>query len=85
MPSVRGKETYGQLTGGTKGTETQRYSVRGVPYLSCQLGLAKGTAQLSYLSALRAVSVKTETPTEVSWMAGMSLQPTSPKSHSSEK
>lgn len=25
MPSVRGKETYGQLTGGTKRTETQRY------------------------------------------------------------
>lgn len=39
----------------------------------------------SYLSALRAVRVNTETPTEVSWMAGMSLQPSLPNTHSSKK
>lgn len=39
----------------------------------------------SYLSALSAVSVNTDTPTEVSWMTGMSLHAASPNTHSSEK
>lgn len=39
----------------------------------------------SYLSALSAVSVNTDTPTEVSWMTGMSLQAASPNTHSSNK
>lgn len=76
-----------------EGIANEGYLIRGVLHLSRQLQLAlaqaaeswEGAAQLSYLSALRVVRVKTETPTEVSWMAGMSLQPTSPKSHSSEK
>lgn len=36
-----------------------------------------------YLSALSAVRVNTETPTEVSWITGIILQATVPKIHSS--
>lgn len=39
----------------------------------------------TYLSAERAVSVKTDTPTEVSWIKGISLQPTLPNSHLSAR
>ena len=39
----------------------------------------------TYLSAERAVRVNTDTPTEVSWMNGMTLQPTLPNSHSSDR
>lgn len=38
-----------------------------------------------HLSALSAVSVNTDTPTEVSWITGMSLHAASPNTHSSEK
>lgn len=40
---------------------------------------------LSHLSAARAVRVNTDTPTDVSWMKGMSLHPALPKSHSSAR
>ena len=39
----------------------------------------------TYLSAERAVSVKTDTPTEVSWIKGISLQPILPNSHLSAR
>lgn len=43
------------------------------------------TSETTYLSAERAVRVKTETPTDVSWMKGMTLQPTLPNNHSSDR
>lgn len=43
------------------------------------------TKTVAYLSAERAVRVNTDTPTEVSWMKGMTLQPTLPNSHSSDR
>lgn len=39
----------------------------------------------TYLSAERAVSVKTDTPTEVSWIKGITLQPVLPNSHLSAR
>lgn len=50
------------------------------------LGLCTRTGgSVAHLSAASAVRVKTDTPTEVSWMKGMSLHPTRPKSHASAR
>lgn len=45
----------------------------------------QGNSSQAYLSAERAVRVKTDTPTEVSCMKGISLHPVLPNSHSSAR
>lgn len=47
--------------------------------------LIKQSMALAYLSAARAVRVNTDTPTDVSWINGISLHPVLPKSHSSAR
>lgn len=52
-------------------------------FLSCRLMCVLWEA--AHLSAESAVSVNTDTPTEDSWINGISLQPTRPKTHSSTR